>query len=108
VVVREEQGRAVGGRRLQRLRGDLAARAGAVVHHHRWPSRSLSFSASVRAMASVPPPGRKADQDADGVAGLGERRAAAAPAATADAASEQESAGGGQGTWNLWVGMARP
>ena len=66
MVVRQEQGVAVGGGCLQGLRGDLAASAGAVVHHHRGAQLVLELLAQGAGDGVGAGTGGKAHQQLDG------------------------------------------
>ena len=72
MVVAEEQGVAIGSRRLERLRGELPARTGLVVHHHRVAQvflEAVTDDAGDRVGAAA---GREAHQDAGGGLRLGQ------------------------------------
>ena len=70
MVVREKQRCAIGHRRLERLRGNLPAGTGLVVHQHRRAQHVFEFLGQCAGNGIGAATGRKADHQLDG-AGLG-------------------------------------
>ena len=70
MIVTEEEGGAIGGRSLQSLGGDLAAGARLVLDDHRHAQDVLELVGQRTGDGIGAAPGRKAHQDADGIARL--------------------------------------
>ncbi len=96
MVVRDEQRVPVRRRRLERLRRQLAAGAGAVLHHHRRAQRILELLGQQARDGVGAGTGREADQQPDRRARLRLRQPDSGEQRPKDETAAQQAQGGAQ------------